>query len=254
MKQSRLNQIERYVILNKTVNLDDLCEKFSVSKNTIRRDLEEICKRGRIVKTYGGVTAIEKDAMPIDVKIYKNASSKTEIAKLALEFIEDGDVIFIDAGTTAVNIINFLSTKTNITIISHSLNVIFEASKYKNLKVYGLGGTYIHETGSFVGMATLEMLKNIKITKSFMGTTGFSCENGLSVNTLLEAEIKREIVVKSNEIYVLCDSSKIGNDATMSFCDIGRIRVLITDDKIDSNYAKKLEKKGVLVIFAQNKK
>ncbi|MFI3228206.1 MAG: DeoR/GlpR family DNA-binding transcription regulator [Clostridia bacterium] len=249
MKQSRINQIEQYVILNGNVKIEDLCKEFSVSINTIRRDLDELVKRGRVAKIYGGVTAIEKDTMPIDEKIHKNVSSKIEVAKLALDFIENGDTIFIDSGTTAVNIINFLATKSKITIITHSLNVLAEAAKYKKLNVIGLGGTYLQETGAFVGISALDMLSSIKINKAFMSATGFSIDNGFSVNTLLEAEIKRKIVSRSNDVYFLCDHTKIGIEATMSFCDIERVQALITDQKPSKKYEDYFKSHDVSVIY-----
>lgn len=251
MKQNRLNAIEQYVILNGSAKIEILCEEFCVSINTIRRDIDEIVKRGTIMKIYGGVMAIKKDAMPLDIKTCKNTVLKTDIAKLALDFIDDGDTIFIDSGTTAVHIIDFLSTKSKITIISHSLNVIFEASKHKNLKIIGLGGSYIQETGSFVGISALDMLKNIKINKSFMGATGFSIENGLSVNTLLEAEIKRQIVLRSKHLYLLCDHTKIGVDAVMSFGDATNLSALITDKKPPDRYTSFLASNSIQVIFSQ---
>lgn len=249
MKRSRLNEIEQHVILNGSVTIEELCDKFAVSKNTVRRDLDELAKRGKIAKIYGGVTAVEKDTMPLDVKVCKNATLKIEVAKLALPFINDGDTIFIDSGTTAVNVINYLATKSKITIITHSLNVISEAAKHKNLNIIGLCGTYIQETGSFVGISALEMLNSIKITKAFMSATGFSMDNGFSVNTLLEAEIKRKIVLRSNDVYFLCDHTKIGKDATMSFCDVDKVKALITDEKPSIEYEKYLDLHGVSLIF-----
>lgn len=249
MKRNRMNEIEQYVILNKNATIEDLCDKFCVSKNTIRRDLDELSKRGKIAKIYGGVTAIEKDTLPIDEKIHINVTSKIEVAKLALEFIENGDTIFIDSGTTAVNIINFLATKSKITIITHSLNVLAEAAKHKNLNIIGLGGTYMQETGSFVGISALDMLSSIKINKAFMSATGFSMDNGFCVNTLLEAEIKRKIVSRSRDVYFLCDHSKIGTDATMSFCDVDRVSALITDKKPIPEYSNYLKSHDVRVIF-----
>ena len=236
MKISRLNAIEQFIILHDTVKIDDLCEAFSVSKNTIRRDLNELEARGHIAKVYGGVTSIKKIEDAYLIKNKLNTSSKMAIADLASAFVKDGDTIFVDSGTTAVHIIEFLSNKSKITVITHSLNVLSEASKYPNLNILSLGGMYIPDTGSFVGLATLETLDSIKINKAFMGASAMSIDNGFSVNTLLEAEIKKKIVSRSNEIYMMCDNSKFGKESTISFCKVNNITSLITDKRPVDDY------------------
>ena len=100
MKVSRLNSIEQYVISRETVSIDELCEVFGVSKNTIRRDLNELEQRGHITKVYGGVTAtVPSGAVPTPIRSGLNQIDKSLIGRLAAEEVADGDTIFIDSGT-----------------------------------------------------------------------------------------------------------------------------------------------------------
>ena len=251
MKISRLNAIEQHILLNETVKIDDLCEIFTVSKNTIRRDLNELETRGHIAKVYGGVTAVKpKDIIPVPVRNNLNASSKVCIAELASKLVNDGDTIFIDSGSTVVNMVEYLSLKNKITIITHSLNVVSQASKFPNINIIGLGGVFLPTTGSFVGLSTLETLDSIKINKAFMAASGVSIDGGLSNNTFLEAEIKKKIASRSKEIHLLCDATKINSDATVSFCCLKELTTLITDKKPDDVYIDYCKANNINLIYS----
>ena len=157
MKVSRLNSIEQYVISRETVSIDELCEVFGVSKNTIRRDLNELEQRGHITKVYGGVTAtVPSGAVPTPIRSGLNQIDKSLIGRLA-----------------TLCVVLFLVSKIRITNITHSLGALSEASKYDNLNIISLGGIYSPTTDSFVGLSAIEALSTMRINKAFMGATGF---------------------------------------------------------------------------------
>ena len=103
--------------------------------------------------------------------------------------------------------------KKRITIITHSLGALSEASKYDNLNIISLGGIYSPTTDSFVGLSAIEALSSMRINKAFMGATGVSLTAGMTNTTFLEAEIKRAVVHRADSIYGMADSSKIGREA-----------------------------------------
>ena len=130
MKISRLNSIEQYVIAKETASIDELCEVFGVSKNTIRRDLNDLEARGHISKVYGGVTATPNTgAVPMPVRSELNSSDKALIGQLAAEEVTDGDTVFIDSGSTTLQLLRYLGGHKNLTIITHSLGALSEAAK-----------------------------------------------------------------------------------------------------------------------------
>ena len=219
MKVSRLNSIEQYVISRETVSIDELCEVFGVSKNTIRRDLNELEQRGHITKVYGGVTAtVPSGAVPTPIRSGLNQIDKSLIGRLAAEEVADGDTIFIDSGTTTLCLLRFLVAKKRITIITHSLGALSEASKYDNLNIISLGGIYS------------------PTTDSFMGATGVSLTAGMTNTTFLEAEIKRAVVHRADNIYGMVDSSKIGKEAIVTFCHLKDLTAFITDCEPPKEY------------------
>lgn len=250
MKISRLNSIEQYVIARETATIDELCETFNVSKNTIRRDLNVLEARGHISKVYGGVTAISSQgAIPMPIRTGMHSSDKNLIGRLAAEEVEDGDTIFVDSGSTTLCMLKYLATKKRITIVTHSLGALAEASKYENLNIISLGGIYSRPTDSFVGLSAFESLSSMKINKAFMASTGVSIDNGLMNSTFLEAEIKRGISQRASNIILLVDSSKIGHDGIISFCKLEDITYFITDSKPSEEYMQFFEANNITVRY-----
>ncbi len=238
MKISRLNAIEEYVLTNRTVGIDELCEVFQVSKNTIRRDLSELESRGRITKVYGGVTAVSQDDVtPLPIRSSINPDGKERIGALAAQLVSDGDSIFIDSGSTAVCLLRHLPERRNVTVITHSLTAMVEAAKYDNLRLISLGGQYQSSTSSFVGISALSSLSDIRINKAFMGATGVTVETGMSNTTFLEAEIKRTVVAHSSHIILLADHTKFGHEATLSFCRLQSLYALVTDQPLSDKFS-----------------
>ncbi len=237
MKVSRLNSIEQYVIAHETVSIDELCDVFSVSKNTIRRDLNELETRGHIAKVYGGVTAaVPSGAVPAPIRSGLHTADKSLIGRLAAEEVDDGDTIFIDSGTTTLCLLRYLATKKRITVITHSLGAMAEAAKYDNLNLISLGGIYSPSTDSFVGLSTIEALAAMRVNKAFMGATGVSLTAGMTNTTFLEAEIKRAIVQRADRIYLTADCSKLGRQAIVTFCHLKDLTGFITDRQPPQDY------------------
>lgn len=251
MKTNRIKKIEEYVLSNESVTLDSLCEVFKISKNTIRRDINEIEKKGNIKKVYGGVTAVIKNLIPFEERNIKNNYVKMEIAKTASEFVNDGDVIFIDSGTTTLNMVDVLKNKNNITILTNNLNVIVNALPFPNLNVICTGGSLIRKTNSFEVINTLSIFKDYNINKTFMAATGISISNGATNSSPLEYKLKKIIVEKSNDIYLLVDSSKFNVSALMTYCQLSDINHLVTDKEPPEEYIQYFEKNKIEVIVAK---
>lgn len=250
VKVNRLNSIEQYVISRKTVSIDELCEVFSVSKNTIRRDLNELEARGHIAKVYGGVTSISSNnAVPMPVRSGMNSKSKAIIGRLAASLVEDGDTIFIDSGSTTVCMMQYLAPKERITVITHSLGAMSEASKYDNINLISLGGIYNADTDSFVGLSTISALSSMRITKAFMGATGVSLTAGMTNTTFLEAEIKKTVLGYADAIYLMADASKLDRKAIVTFCNLKDLTAFITDKKPPQEYIRLCHDENVCLCF-----
>ncbi|QXE20767.1 DeoR/GlpR family DNA-binding transcription regulator [Clostridium sp. 001] len=251
MKSKRINQIEEYVLNKNTVTLDTLTDVFNVSKNTIRRDIQELIKRGNIKKVYGGVASNSKLLSPFNENQVENTYTKGLIAKAASRFVKDGDIIFIDSGTTTLNMGDFLKDKNNLTIVTNNLNFIINCLKYTNLNIISTGGTLNRETNSFSGIDSLNLLKNYNINKAFMNATGISLTNGVTNSSPLESEIKKIAVKKSSEVFILADYSKFDICSLVTYCDLDDIDYLITDKFPPEAYNQLIEKSSIELIVSE---
>ncbi|WP_123053220.1 DeoR/GlpR family DNA-binding transcription regulator [Clostridium sp. JN-1] len=251
MKSKRMNQIEEYVLNKNTVTLDTLTSVFNVSKNTIRRDVQELVKRGNIKKVYGGVAANSKLLVSFDERQIKNSCAKNLIAKAASNFVKDGDIIFVDSGTTTLNMVEFLKDRNNLTIITNNLNFIMNCSKYNNINIISTGGTLNRKTNSFAGIASLNLFKNYNINKAFMAATGISLTSGVTNSSPLESEIKKTAVKKSTEVFLLADYSKFNICSLVTYCNLDDIDYLITDKLPPEEYIELIERSSVELLIPE---
>ncbi len=229
MRESRLLDMEKYIRENRSVSLDKLCEVFNVSKNTIRRDVARLCEITDIEKIYGGVS-IQFNRIPPSFieRADVNLHAKQKIGKYAASLVQDDDVIFIDSGTTTCQMVNYLGEKHNVTIITHSLDVIVRAFAYPNLKVIILPGTLDRRTYSFTNQ-TEEMFRDFNVNKAFMACTGFTVQNGASQAVSIEYTVKKGATQKSHQSFLMIESSKIGNVCFLTYCPANRFNAIITD-------------------------
>lgn len=236
MRTQRIEEMESYIFDCKTVTLDHLCEEFNVSKNTIRRDIDRLVDKGCIKKIYGGVTinnaaSPSQELISFDERNVSNLEIKDQIAKRAAELVNDGDVIFIDSGTTTNHLLNYITNRNNLTIITHSLEVILNTIAYDNINVISLSGTLNRKTLSFTGASTTDIINNYNITKAFLSTTGLSIENGATNSSPGESSIKRAAVSRSQQLYLLADHTKFNVVSLMTYCPLEKFNGLVTDQR-----------------------
>ncbi|RDY28073.1 DeoR/GlpR transcriptional regulator [Romboutsia weinsteinii] len=250
MRSNRILDLENYIIENKTVSLDTLCEVFEVSKNTIRRDLNELVLKGSIKKVYGGVSVNDESSLvPFDERNIKNMNFKIDLGRCAAEFVNDGDIIFMDSGTTTLNMIDYMKDKHNVTILTNNLEIIVKSLNYPNLNIITLPGSLIRETNSFVGIDTISMLRKYNINKSFMASTGISIEGGITNSHPLESEIKRLAIDKSSESFLLVDSTKFDSAALVTYADIRDVNSIITNSLPSKKYVEYTKENSINLII-----
>lgn len=233
MRIDRLNMIEQYVIECKSASLEELAAHFGVSMNTIRRDVRQLLERGALEKVYGGVTIKTNQPvqlpLPYAIRASRNIAEKQEIGRLASLLVSDNTSVFIDSGSTTSAILASLATKSNVTVISHSLTALYEASKYSYLNVIALGGVFNSNTASYIDISSMDELSRLSIDTVFIGATGITLENGLTNTTYLEAEMKRIVIRRSKETVLMADHSKFGTSSIITFCKFEDLSCVVTD-------------------------
>jgi DeoR family myo-inositol catabolism operon transcriptional repressor len=221
-----------------------------VSKNTIRRDINDLEDKGFIKKVYGGIILNQPEkATPYPKRQEQFIQEKEEIGLLASSLIEDNDTIFIDSGSTTIHLLPNLIHKKGITIVTHSLNIIGESSLYENLNLISTGGILQRDTNSFVGVDSITFLKKINIDKAFMASTGFSIDKGVTNTNYLESEIKRTVVDISNKVVLMANDTKVGCSSFMKYCDLSEIDYYVTNKDIPTEYKNFFNENNILVLF-----
>lgn len=246
MRSQRIDDMMQYIKKNKTITLEHLCEQFQVSKNTVRRDLPEILATGEFKKIYGGITYNpDMYLKSFSERHVANLDLKQKIGRKASEYVDSGDIIFIDSGTTTYHMIEYLKDRDDITILSHSLEVFTRAALYPHLRVVSLPGELDHKTRSFAGFNTSRFLDNYNISKAFLATAGLSKENGLTNSSPKEFEIKQTVLAKSRENFVLADHTKFHQASLLTFSHFDEINTLISDAAPDSELLNYLQSRNV---------
>ena len=240
MKAERIHQIYELLKDRKRISLDELCEVFNVSKNTIRRDVSELEIEGVIKKVYGGIVLKEADITPLEpfaTREIRNIEEKKKIAAVAAAQVQDGEVIYIDSGTTTMHLLPHLAEKNFLTIVTASVYVLDLATRFNNnLNVIATGGNLQAPIKALVGKSVLECIRNYNFSKIFLASTGISIEHGATNASPLEAEIKQELVQKSCKKFLLVDSSKFDVASLMTYSDLKNINCIITDKQPDKKY------------------
>lgn len=254
MKHIRLHEIEEYVNKNDTVSLVELSEKFDVSMNTIRRDVNVLEKNGVVKKVYGGVTSTaEHELTSYAFRNTKNLEAKQRIGKTAADLIEENDLIFIDSGTTTSLILNNVDENLSFTLLTNNLDVIIQASQNTNIELIVVGSRYQHKTRSFLKTSSgIEQPEQFNISKAFMAATGISLRNGLTNSNFHEYEIKKAIASKANNLYVLADSSKFEKSTLLTYAPLTDADKIITDSHPSQDFVSFCDENDIELLISNN--
>ena len=233
------------------IRIEDLCRELKVSPATVRRDLDQLEQSGAIRRVHGGAVSVESrlDEPVFADKTSLAAREKRRIAEAALAFVGPGDTIYLDGGSTVLELARLLRDRTNLTVVTNSLHAAHELSG-RGPRLILIGGELRRLSQTLVGPLTRLVLHGLHLDKAFMGTIGFTLKEGLTTTDPGEAFTKELVLGQARQVVVLADSSKAGK---ISFARAGgwdKVQVLITDERLEKNFAKELVKTGIKIIRA----
>ncbi len=229
LKDERLAKIIDLVNINKTLRTVEIADKMDASLATVRRDLNELDRAGKVKKVFGGV----KSLSPIDYitgeedmgsKIKINMKEKIAIAEFAAGLIEDHDLVYLDAGTSVEAMVAFIQAR-DLTFVTNSLSIARELSALQK-HVYILPGEIKLVTDSIIGVAAERYLRNFNFTVGFFGSNGVHRDIGFTTPDFNEAMVKSQAIEQCKKAYVLADSSKFGKVSQVTFCSNKDIPVI----------------------------
>lgn len=238
LTQERFDKIVSSVEVRNSVTVSELAEALGVSESTIRRDLIALDRIGRIKKVHGGATAVSRSSVinedDMNTKLTLHIYEKEQIGKLAAGLISNNDMVFIDAGTTTMAMINYINEGVRATFVT---NGIVHAKKLigKGLSAYIIGGRIKLTTEAVIGTAAIGNMQKYNFTKAFIGTNGISIKSGYSTPDIEEAAVKTEALKRSARSYILADSSKFEAVSAITFGEL-RSAAIITEELLDNDY------------------
>ncbi|MBU3112300.1 DeoR/GlpR family DNA-binding transcription regulator [Clostridium lacusfryxellense] len=249
----RQNKFLELLSTKDVVTISEFISEFDISIETVRRDLSILEKQNKIEKVYGGARL--KDPTfgepTMENRMINKLLQKESIGKKCSEFINDGDCIFIDSGSTTFHIAKHIINKKRLTIITNSIPVLNQLLNSEH-EIIIIGGKVRHNERSIVSYDYIFNFSQLNIQKSFICAGGITVENGISDFNMQEAVIRKTIIERSKEVFVAADSRKFGKDVTINIASLDKIDYIITDSNITKSHVNNFNKFKVKIIIAQD--
>jgi DeoR/GlpR family transcriptional regulator of sugar metabolism len=230
------------------VSVNDLSERLSVSPATVRQDLSGLEKQGFLRRVHGGAVIDESD--DISHRMAINYEKKLSIAREAKKLVQEGETIFIEAGSVNALLAKEVAPVANLTIATCNAFIARQAAEISSGNVILLGGIYQKESQSVVGNLAKLCLANINFSKVFIGVDGYTAENGFTGRDMMRSEVNQAIIAKASEVVIVTDSSKFGKIALAKYCDADDVDYLITDSDIPWEYKSYFQSSSIKLIIA----
>lgn len=236
------------------VNVNELSQSLGVSAVTIRNDLEQLEKKKMLLRARGGAMKISPQLVgldyPLSDKQKKNLQQKQAIGKRAVEFIEEGNTIILDSGSTTFEVAKNLQQFDNLTVITNAINIASYLAEHKNITVIVPGGTLRKNSMSLVGTSAERALKEYYCDILFLGVDGLDPSYGVSTPNVEEAHLNQVMIEVSKKVIVVADSSKFGRRGFAFIAGMNAIDTLITDAGVSEEEKSKLQSMGIEVVVA----
>lgn len=234
-----------------SINIHMLREILAVSEATVRNDLRYLEEQNKLRRTHGGAISIARNPeIAYDQRAAVNTIPKQKIGRAASQIIRPGETVFLDAGSTVMELARQMPASFEFNVVTAALNTATVAGIHPNVSVHLVGGMLRSSLQELVGPKAVEGIREIHAHKVFLGVSGVDLLKGLTENHIFSAEIKKAMVESSNEVIVLADSSKMGKVFFAELIPLSSVTTLITDKGIGDDYRSDLEKMGVQVIIA----
>lgn len=234
------------------VDVAQLAAEFSVTTETVRRDLTVLERHGLLRRVHGGAIPVERLGFEpaLSTRDIVMTAEKDRIAKASLAEIPPEGAILLDAGSTTARLAEQLPSDRELTVVTNSLTIAMTLSTRPNLTLMVIGGRLRSRTLAAVDAWALQSLRDTFVDVAFMATNGISVERGLTTPDTAEALVKRAAIASARRTVLLADHTKVGNDHFARFGDVTDVDTFITDAGIDPRVADDLAAAGPRVVVA----
>ena len=251
-----LAQVRRNIILEalqeeKTVVVSELSKQFSVSEETIRRDLDKLEKQGFAIKSYGGATLNENVSidLPSNIRKKHNILAKQRMAGIVANLINNGDKIAMDASSTALFIAKGIKTKENMTLVTYSLEIALELSDMPGWKVLSTGGVVRAGSLALYGPKAVRTLSSYQVDKAIFSCKGIERKNGLSDGNDEDAQMKVIMMNNAKQCILVVDASKFDKISFVTDVKFSEVDIVVTDRCPSDEWLAFFEKNNIQCLY-----
>lgn len=226
-------QILDFIKEHETISVQQIVNKFFVSEATARRDLSALETTGLVRRIFGGATLIigSDQQVPLFVRKQENQQEKTLLAEKAVQYIRDGNVIFIDASSSAQHLLPHLQKFKDLVVITNGI-ITAQLLGEMNIKVYVTGGLLINNSSVLVGHDTENFINKLNADVCFLSCKGLNDDGKLTDTSYEETEVRKYYLKNSKKKVILLTSNKIGKTYLHTLCHRDDVDAIITADTI----------------------
>ncbi|HHV11730.1 MAG TPA: DeoR/GlpR transcriptional regulator [Clostridiales bacterium] len=249
--EERLDSIVQMLRQDGRVKVRDLSEFFQVTEDCIRKDLKVLENAGKLKRTYGGAILSQDYPLQRDVidRRLVHVEEKNVIARKALELIRENETIFLDISTSNIKLAELLvESRKHLVVVSNMIDILQVLAKTASITAIGTGGTMHRTVNGFMGIATVEFIKQYSFDRAFIGSCGVDMTDS-SITTLGAEDglTKRAAVMSSRHKYIVMERDKFYYNDSYKFAHFDDIDGIITDSLPDPETLKSLEAAGVCI-------
>lgn len=230
----RQNEIIRLLLQRKSMTVNELSKLLFASESTIRRDLTELERSGKVRRTFGGVVLEEtlNREVPLLLRQSQNHEAKQRIAAKAAELVRNDLVIFLDASSTVAHIVPFLARFSNLTVITNSPNTAVELGNL-GIRTYCTGGLLLDASQAFVGAEAEDFVRRFNADAMFFSSRGIDNDGNITDSSAEESHLRRVMLTNAKKKYYLYDTSKLGKKYLYNLCTANDTDGNICEDSCD---------------------
>ncbi len=253
--KERQDKIYELLQKNNAVTTANLVKIFNVSVETIRRDLLDMEKQGVLSRVHGGAVAKRemKHFPKLPERNLEYGEQKQKLSKRACEFVSEGDIIGIDAGSTAISFAGALKEKfRSLTIVTHSLDIFNILNGHNDFELILCGGNYLQNENAFYGPLTLNTLATLHLGKVFVFPSAVSLKYGICDYQSELYQIQKQLMQSADDVFILADSSKFEKNALLKLDDMKNDYIYITDSDLPQELNRLYKKNNINIYTKEN--
>lgn len=228
----------------------EFSHKLNLSEDTIRRDLRELAGEGLLQRVHGGALPASQALADLSTRRKVSVADKCAIAKAAAAMVKEGQIVFLDGGTTAVAVARALPLDLRATVATHSPDVAVALLDHSDVEIELIGGRIYKHSNVAVGAVAMDGIAQLRADIYFMGVTGIHIDHGLTTGDREEAAIKRAISRQSAETIILASSEKLGAVSAYHVVDLDQVEGVIVEKSCTSDVINSIKKRGISIVHA----